>query len=176
MNERLTRRYALALIESYENNEQRLRAFSELKALVDYFNETPKAWELMTHPLVKKRDKQAFLQALTKTFDAHTQTFLRLVLDHDRFNLIRDMTFMYERLLSERTGQRTVDIYAARPLAPDVKEKLLKAVERYVGRAVELHETIDPNLLGGFVITIDDMRFDGSIRGALDRLKRVLVK
>lgn len=176
MNERLTRRYALALIESYENNEQRMRALSDLKALVDYFNDTPKAWELMTHPLVKKRDKQAFLQALAKTFDDHMQTFLRLVLDHDRFNLIHDIARMYERLLKERTGQRSVDIYAARPLVPDVKEKIRKAVETYVGRAVELYEKIDPNLLGGFVITIDDLRFDGSVRGALERLKSELVK
>ncbi|MDY0324029.1 MAG: ATP synthase F1 subunit delta [Candidatus Carbobacillus sp.] len=176
MNERLARRYALALIESYKDNEQRMRALSDMKALLDYLNETPQAWEILTHPLVKKRDKQALLQALAKTFDAHMQTFLRLVFDRDRLNLIHDIGHMYERLLNERTGHRSVDIYAARPLAPDVKETIRKAVETYVGRAVELNEKIDPNLLGGFVLTIDDLRFDGSIRGTFERLRSVLVK
>ncbi|PTQ57403.1 MAG: ATP synthase delta chain [Candidatus Carbobacillus altaicus] len=174
MSERLSRRYALALLASYTNTDAQKKALDDLKSIVQYFAEEPLAWKLMTHPLVNKKDKRALIHALTATFDQHIQSFLQIMLDHGRLSLFNDIVLAYERLYQAQTGHLMADVYVARPLEPQLKEKIKQTLEQYFSRHIEIKETVDPKVLGGLVITVDDQRFDGSIRGAIERFKSTL--
>jgi F-type H+-transporting ATPase subunit delta len=52
---------------------------------------------------------------------------------------------------------------------------LIMALQSALGGTVELVTEKDPSLLGGALLQVGDERFDASISGALDRMKRHLV-
>jgi F0F1-type ATP synthase delta subunit len=66
-------------------------------------------------------------------------------------------------------GASKVTILSAHPLSKDAKARLEESV-----KGAELIERVDERLMGGAVIRIDDRRLDGSIIGALQRLKNTL--
>jgi len=59
--------------------------------------------------------------------------------------------------------------------AHSLSEKSRQALEKLAVGA-DIIETIDPELIGGAIIRIDDRIIDGSISGALNSLKTSLVK
>ena len=55
-------------------------------------------------------------------------------------------------------------------------ETIKKAVEKNVNRRVELKLVIDPNLIGGFVVSLKNDIFDASMLTKINGLKASLIK
>lgn len=66
-------------------------------------------------------------------------------------------------------GASKVTILSAHALSKEAKKMLEDSL-----RGAELIERVDERLMGGAVIRVDDRRLDGSIVGALQRLKNTL--
>lgn len=71
----------------------------------------------------------------------------------------------------EKFGASKVTIVSAHPLP----QKTYQILEEFAPGA-EFTERVDDRLMGGAIIRIDDRRIDGSVIGALQRLKNVLLK
>ena len=60
------------------------------------------------------------------------------------------------------------------PLDDEQRRRLAEALSRATGKQVEVHVTVDPDLMGGIVARIGDTVIDGSVRHRLDTLKERL--
>ncbi|MFA5946795.1 MAG: F0F1 ATP synthase subunit delta [Patescibacteria group bacterium] len=67
-------------------------------------------------------------------------------------------------------GASKVTVLSAHELSKTARQQLEDSV-----KGAELIERVDERLMGGAVIRIDDRRLDGSIIGALQRLKNTLL-
>lgn len=65
-------------------------------------------------------------------------------------------------------------ITTARPLSEDEKREVKNMLEKKLKKQVVLKEKIDPSLVGGATILIDDLLIDGSISGNLNRFKEAI--
>jgi len=61
-------------------------------------------------------------------------------------------------------------------LTDGAKSQLANRLQAAVGKQVILEETMDPNLLGGFVAHVGSLILDGSLDGQLARLRERLVR
>lgn len=66
------------------------------------------------------------------------------------------------------------EVRSATPLTPDQESRLSEALEKSVGRPVELKVIVDPTVLGGVVAEIGDTVIDGSVRTRLAQLREAL--
>jgi F-type H+-transporting ATPase subunit delta len=48
----------------------------------------------------------------------------------------------------------------------------MEVLHRDLDYTIELIELIDPDVIGGFIINLDDKKYDASIRRQLDRLSK----
>ena len=60
-------------------------------------------------------------------------------------------------------------------LTPDQSQRLAAALGRLSGREVSLNIVVDPNLIGGVSVRLNDEVIDGSIRTRLEQARRALV-
>jgi len=67
-------------------------------------------------------------------------------------------------------GASKVTVLSAHELSKEARKQLEDSI-----KGAELIERVDERLMGGAVIRIDDRRLDGSIIGALQRLKNTLL-
>jgi F-type H+-transporting ATPase subunit delta len=77
-------------------------------------------------------------------------------------------------LAAEERGRRVADVRSAVELDEDEYRRLTEALERTVGRPVEVRVQIEPSLMGGMAVTIGDTVIDGSVRHRLDQLRETL--
>jgi F-type H+-transporting ATPase subunit delta len=80
---------------------------------------------------------------------------------------------LVERVARE-AARRVADVRSATELTPAQHQRLVAAISRYVGSAVEARVTVEPGLLGGFVAQVGDTVLDASLRQRLRQASELL--
>ena len=75
---------------------------------------------------------------------------------------------------ARRRGQSVAHVVSAVPLTAAQEERLTATLGRLYGRTMGLQVQVDPDVLGGLVIRVDDEVIDGSIAHRLDEAGRRL--
>ena len=71
---------------------------------------------------------------------------------------------------------KAVEVKTATPLDEASKSNILAQVAKLHDGEVELTETLDADLLGGFILRMDDKQIDASIKRQLSTLRRKLTE
>ncbi len=92
-----------------------------------------------------------------------------------RIGLIGAVAEGYRKSRDEVRGRVQVHVQSAVPLTGDHRDRIREVAQRRTGKAVELVETVDPSLIGGLVIRIDDEKLDVSVATKLRTLATLLM-
>ena len=72
---------------------------------------------------------------------------------------------------------RSVHVVSAAPLDPETEQRIRSLVERHLnGATMEFTTDVDPDIIGGFIVTVDNERLDASLRNSLKELRLSLLK
>jgi F-type H+-transporting ATPase subunit delta len=101
---------------------------------------------------------------------------LCLLAERQRLDLVGDLWRTYVDLLDEALGRRRVAVRSAAALTDEQLRRVLDGVRRLVGAGeiVPLVE-VDPELIGGVVVEVGGVVYDGSIRTQVRGLARRMV-
>jgi len=88
-----------------------------------------------------------------------------------RLKALREIVSAFAALVALRRGVITAHVASAHPLN-DVQRQSLRArlIEAGFGN-VDIHERVEPDLLGGLVVRIGARLFDASLKSRLQRLQ-----
>jgi F-type H+-transporting ATPase subunit delta len=103
------------------------------------------------------------------------RNFLQLTAEKGRIGEIEDIARELDRLVAAEERRLNVELTTAFELSDDEARDILGKIERATGRTVEAIRSVDPSLLGGFVLQAGTMRVDASVRGRINRLREELV-
>lgn len=106
---------------------------------------------------------------------AEGKNLLNVLAENDRLTVLPEISAQFDALKAEAENKVSVKVTAATAVDGALAEQIKKALEKKLGRAVELTLAVDPSLIGGAVIQADDMVIDGSVRTRLQRLTEKIV-
>jgi F-type H+-transporting ATPase subunit delta len=101
--------------------------------------------------------------------------FLFVLNDHERLDLLRPIASAYRQLRDQQAGLMRVQIRSALPLPEDQRERLRQELRRSFRKEPLLEAEVDPDLLGGIVVRVDDWLYDGSVRSQLQTIRNQLI-
>ncbi len=101
---------------------------------------------------------------------------LCLLAERQRLDLVGDLWRAYVDLLDQALGRRRVLVRSATALTDEQMRRVLDGMRRVVGggEIIPLVE-VEPDLIGGVVVEVGGVVYDGSIRTQVDRLARSMV-
>ncbi len=171
-NQIVARRYAQALYEEAAR-DQRVESIDEDMALIRESLEGSRDLVLFFEsPVISRQKKQDVVQALFGSrVQPMTMNFLRLLIEKKREDLFPDVVHAYRVLRDEQLGVVAAHARAAFPLSSEEQARLEQALERKAGSRIRLTVEQDPGLVGGLVVRIGDMVYDGSVRHQLATLR-----
>lgn len=94
--------------------------------------------------------------------------FIDLLAENERFDVLTEISAIYESLKRDDEGIKTAEIASAFPINAPELSVLMRELEAHFGERLEGKVTADPALIGGVRVTIGDRVFDASVRGKLD--------
>ena len=175
---KLAQRYAVSLIETATEKKQTKEFLDQLTGINGVFSDNPDFFKLMKNPLVSVSEKKATMKDVFKSTGIINEinNFLYILLDNDRINLIDKILFFFKMMYQDAMNISTAVLYSAIKLDEKAKKSLSERLEKFFDKKIELKYEIDPSLLGGVVVKMNNQVIDYSIKGQLDCMKQALKK
>lgn len=103
-----------------------------------------------------------------------TKNFLGVLADNRRLSALPAMIRAFATIAAAQRGEVQAEVASAHPLSPEQITTLETRLRAREGRTVKLTSKVDPDLLGGLVVTIGSQRIDSSIRTRLNSLAQAM--
>ncbi|MCJ8166132.1 ATP synthase F1 subunit delta [Pontibacter sp. E15-1] len=127
---------------------------------------------LLTNPVVKSDKKLAVLNSIfTGKVQPMTLMFFNIVAQKKRESVLVFIAAEFEKQYNEIKGIQVVDVTSAISLSATQRESLIKRLTAETGKIIQLKESIDPSLIGGFVLRVGDKQIDSSVKNSLRKLR-----
>jgi F-type H+-transporting ATPase subunit delta len=149
------------------------------EALSDFataIEETPELRAVLRNPQLDPKAKAEILSDLVGEDEPLFRNFLLLVAEKGRAGEIEEIGREFERLMAREDRRLTVELITARELSDTEAGAIVAQIEEQAGRKIEATRSVDPALIGGFVLEAGSYRVDASVRGRLERLRTDLVR
>lgn len=171
--------YAEALLQlafASPGNEADL-VLADLALINQTFSSTADLALILGHPSIAKSQKRKMLVELfAKQVQDLTMRLLELLLDKRRIPILSAIEFEYHKLLNARKNIITANLVCAEKLNENAVADIKARLTEHLGSGMELAVKVDPSLIGGLILRLGDQVIDGSLRGKLQNLERVLLK
>jgi len=169
----LASRYAKAVFELALENKILNDINNDMKLIDSVTGASKELILLLRNPVLKPKKKKTVLEAIFKNkIQAVTMKFLFILTDNGRESYIRDVAEEFQVLYNEHNNIITASLTTAVKVDRDVMNKIVNLIENQTKATVKLKETVDENIIGGFVFDYDDFEYDASIRHQIKKLKK----
>lgn len=119
------------------------------------------------------------LDFLRKILDGHLdknqENFIKLLLEYKRIEAVADIFEQYQEMYDELKKLGKAEVVSARKLSSADLDKVNNRLETKYDKKFEVVNTVDPSIIGGLILKIDDKVIDESISGKLGKLSSSLL-
>ncbi len=165
-------RYAKATLDLAQENKSLDALENDMRSIAQTTSESKELSDLLNSPVVKNSDKKNVLFEIFKGSNQITVGLIDALTDNKRIGLLQEVAEKYLILNEDLKGRGVAFVTTAVPLTADLEKKILEKVFQLTGKKVEVKNTIDEKILGGFVLRVGDLQYDASIASKLSNLKR----
>ncbi len=127
----------------------------------------------LNSPKLQREDKKRVLDAV---FAEHVSRpvmgLLHVLVDKRREPVFDNIVAEFAKYRDEHEGRAHATVTTAQPLPDDEKARLVAALAKQTGKQVDLHEKINPAVIGGIRVNLGDYVLDGTVRRRLNELRR----
>ena len=174
-NSKIATRYAKAFL-AYAIEKDILKSiYQDVQNILVLSNEVPLLFESLYSPIIKSEKK---VSILTKTLSGNVSVemlhLLTFTIQKGREEHIVSMVMALNSMIREELNITPVKISVAKELTPSQKEKFNSFISKITDSKTEIHSEIDTELIGGFTLQINDIKYDASVSRSLSKLKKEL--
>jgi F-type H+-transporting ATPase subunit delta len=168
-------RYGKALFEAgVESNE--LDVFLEqLKDVSSIITGNKELMEIFSHPEIRYEEKK---KIISNIFDNRVQTeivkLLWLLVEHEKINEIKSVYNEFKKLAYDYKGMKIAYVKTAVPMTEEEVEILGQKLSAKYNKQIEIEQEVDPSVIGGVFLKVEDEVTDGTVRGRLEAMSKEL--
>ncbi len=172
----LAGRYASALFDLAAENGKVTAVEKDLETLGAALTESADLAALTTNPELSRDAQGSAMAAVAKKLKLSplTGNFLGVLAGNRRLAKLPAIIAAFKAIAAAQRGEVTATVTSAHPLGEDQIAALKNKLTAREGRTVMLTASVDPDLLGGLVVTIGSQRIDASIRTRLNSLAKAM--
>lgn len=172
----LAGRYASALFELAAESGTVSAVESDLELLEAALAESADLREVTRNPELSRKAQGQAIAAVAAHLGLSelTKSFLGVLAGNRRLSALGNMIRAFQMIAAAQRGEVTAEVTSAHALSEDQLSVLKDKLTARQGRTVKLKSSVNPDLLGGLVVTIGSQRIDGSIRTRLNSLANAM--
>lgn len=176
----IPRRYAKALFLVARERACDVQVYDAMRRLVDAYNANVGLDRAIGNPAIDVADKRNLVAAsacASGPAEALLADFVKLLDRNRRLELIREIALAYVDVYRREHKIFSVVITAPQPLEANEVQRIHSLVERHLpaSATAEFDHQINPDLIGGFTVSIDNELLDASVASELKQLRLKLL-
>ena len=174
----IPRRYAKALYKYAVENGDAQEIYELLKKLSFRHAAIDELKRAVLNPEVSDEAKGAFMLKLAGGRPGSSlDKFLLLCVRNNRSEYLQKISLAYIDLYREANDIAPVEITTAVPMPEAELNAIVDIVKKRLGaKTLEIHQRVNPELIGGFTVAINGLVLDASVKRELNELQLQLLK
>lgn len=168
----LERLGVVSVVRSAGDDAERLE--DELFAFGQVVKQNPDLRDALSDPVRSRADKAALVRDLVGSKALPATVVLAQQALSGSHRTVGVALTDYQKVAADVRNQSLAVVRVARPLADADRQRLADALSRTYGREVSLNVVVDPDVIGGIRVEIDDEVIDGTVSSRLDDARRKL--
>ena len=170
------KRYASALLELATEAKSLKSVEKDVKSLAKMFTDSAALSAIANNPVYANEDKVSALMAVVKKakLGKLTSQFVGTVAQNRRTSDLPSILASFQAQLAEQRGTQVAHVTSAAKLTAADLTALKAKLKKSAGQTVTVETTVDPDLLGGFVVQIGSRLYDNSLKTKLEDLRLAL--
>ena len=131
--------------------------------------------QFLTHPKVGPEEKKAVVKEIFEgEISSYLLNFLYILVDNRRVPNIDEILEDYETLYYEMNHIDRIKVISAVALSQEKLDEIARAYKKGEEGEVLVNNEVDPSILGGVILKVDNRVFDRSIRRQLEEMEKKL--
>ena len=136
----------------------------------------PETKEFLQSPIIVPSKKEAvFHKILGDNVEKITLSLIDLIVKNGRESFIPAIASVFIHETKKYRGITESVLTTAVKVDDKVKSQITELISDVFKTKVELKENIDPEIVGGFILQIDDNYIDASIKNKLRKIRKELI-
>lgn len=142
----------------------------------DVLDKQPALEAALANPKLASEEKIRVLdKAFAQNMDITLLKFLKVLTIRRRFGAIRSVYQSVSNLRDEAIGRLRILVTTAQPIDAAALESLKSKLANIFKKEVILNTKVDASVLGGLLIRVGDVVYDGSVDGQLKQLRAATI-
>jgi len=176
MGKRAANRYAKALIDLGIETKSLDKLVKDINDISASIQNSSDLRAILKSPVVRSEDKLSILNTVFKKSDKVLLNLFEALSYHNRYDHLKLICDAFVHLYNKVNNIQEAHIKSA----VELDEKSLKAFKKKIkditGDDAKITTSVEKDLLGGFILNINNLQYDASISGKLNKLKQNLHK
>jgi F-type H+-transporting ATPase subunit delta len=167
-------RYAKAILELAQNKNAANDVNNDMSLIAKTISENAELSAFIQNPTLKVEVKQSALLEVFSNVNDVTKSLFRLLFENKRFEILGGIASEYNRQFDESNGVEIAKVTTAIAMTTELENKVLAKTAEFSNKKITIQNTIDPTIIGGFILKIGDKQYNASVANRLQVLKREL--
>ncbi|SFZ90067.1 F-type H+-transporting ATPase subunit delta [Flaviramulus basaltis] len=165
-------RYAKAMLSLASDQKTADAVNNDMKLISNTIAESKELSDALQSPVIPSSVKKSILLDVFKNSNKGTISLIDTLMSNNRINILSEVALKYNQLFDASKGIELATVTTVVALTDDLKKKVLAKAKELTGKDVEVENTIDESILGGFILRIGDLQYNASVANQLNKLKR----
>ncbi len=165
-------RYAKSLIELAKEKNVVEAVYEDMKLFKDTADKNRGLMLALKSPVVRHEKKLAILKAIFQDkVNPVSFSIFTIITKKNRESILDAIADEFITAYNEYQGIQKATVITSTPLTEELRKQFNNIVATATGKTVELEEKVDPSLIGGYLLRVNDRQIDASLRSRLNELK-----
>jgi len=172
-NVRIANRYAKSLLDLASEQNVLDQVLNDVTLFLETCDKSRELSLLFRSPIIKPDKKEKIIdQIFAQHFHKTSLLFFKLLIQKRREMMAKSIANHFLHLYKIKQGIKSATITSAEHLDENLKLLIKEKIKNLSPGDIHLEEEIDPSLIGGFVVRIDDTEINASVLNKLNKLKQ----
>ena len=171
---KIAKRYATPLLELAVKKKSADRVKLDMEQFLAVCQGNIAFLNMLNSPIIPHLKKG---EILVKIFQGSvseiSSALLRLIVVKNREKLLPQIAREYINAFNESQGVQLAHVTTAVAMTPALRTSVEELVKKISGKKPLLTTQVNKNIVGGYILTMDDSQIDQSVMGALNKLKLI---
>ena len=165
-------RYAKAILETAVSTGKANQVNDDMKSIIVAVNSSADLKDFLASPIITSEVKINVLSEIFGSVQADTKSLFRLLQENKRFEILEAIATQFNVQFDEMNGVEVAKVTTAFPIPADLEAKILAKATAMSTKKITIQNTVDPSIIGGFILRIGDKQYNASVSNRLQELKR----
>jgi len=169
------KRYAKALFELAQEKNLVDEVHQDFKKFLKLVEESADLHAFLNLPLDRDREK-LLIDLLKGRFSGLFFNFVLLVWKNKRFHLFEQILNDFEKQVDSLKNRISAVAVTAIPLPKEKLAEMTREIADYLKAEVRMENEVDPSIIAGIILRLDDKIFNASLAEQFKKLKTHLIQ